>query len=149
MDKPNRILPKTVFNEVLNGLLMLLALRLPGTPAADAIAATAAAWEIALTSGKAWRDEDAPRFQTAFATLAATAEAWPAPAALLKAMPPPPEPRKSYLNVATSVVSWLLTRDHKRIAILYLLTVTAMFAIGSFAIGVVRLNLILPHLCCW
>lgn len=92
MDKPNRILPKTVFNEVLNGLLMLLALRLPGTPAADAIAATAAAWEIALTSGKAWRDEDAPRFQTAFATLAATAEAWPAPAALLKAMPPPPEP---------------------------------------------------------
>ena len=32
MDKPQRTLPKTVFNEVLNGLLLLLALRLPGTP---------------------------------------------------------------------------------------------------------------------
>ena len=56
MDKPNRILPKTVFNEVLNGLLMLLALRLPGTPAADAIAATAAGfvclWFLKPTQGE-------------------------------------------------------------------------------------------------
>ena len=48
-------------------------------------------------------------------------------------LPPVPEPRKNYLNVATSVISWLLTRDHKRIAILYLLTIVVMFVIGSFA----------------
>ena len=84
MNKPQRTLPKTVFNEVLNGLLLLLALRLPGTPAAEAITATAAAWEIALTSGKAWRGEDAPRFQAAFATLAATADQPPSRGCELK-----------------------------------------------------------------
>jgi cytochrome c oxidase subunit 1 len=63
------------------------------------------------------------------------------------ALPPiPPEPggRVHYLNVATGVTSWLLTRDHKRIAILYLLTVTAMFVLGSVAIAIVRLHLMTP-----
>ena len=60
-------------------------------------------------------------------------------------LPPVPEPRKNYLNVATSVISWLLTRDHKRIAILYLLTIVVMFVIGGFAIFLIRLNLMVPE----
>src|SRR5437588_1831798 len=58
--------------------------------------------------------------------------------------PPPVEPRENYLTVAYGVASWLLTKDHKRIAILYLLTVTLMFVIGGVAITIVRLNLMTP-----
>lgn len=51
----------------------------------------------------------------------------------------------NYLNVAYGVVSWLLTKDHKRIAILYLICVTIMFFIGGFAISVARLHLLSPE----
>ena len=57
----------------------------------------------------------------------------------------PPEAPENYLNVAHGVLSWLLTKDHKRIAILYLVTVTVMFFIGGFAITIVRLNLMTPE----
>jgi cytochrome c oxidase subunit 1 len=66
-------------------------------------------------------------------------------------LPPAPQPalpqaeRSNYLNVAYGVVSWLLTKDHKRIAILYLISVTGMFLIGGFAISVVRLHLLTPQ----
>jgi cytochrome c oxidase subunit 1 len=53
-------------------------------------------------------------------------------------------PRESYLNIAHGVASWLLTKDHKRIAILYLVTLTATFFLGGAAITVVRLNLMTP-----
>ena len=43
------------------------------------------------------------------------------------------------------MLSWLLTKDHKRIAILYLITVTVMFFIGGLAITIVRLNLMTPE----
>src|SRR5207249_8429481 len=39
---------------------------------------------------------------------------------------------------------WLLTTDHKRIAILYLLSITFFFAIGGLAATVVRLDLMTP-----
>ncbi len=55
------------------------------------------------------------------------------------------EPRETYLNIAYGLVSWLLTKDHKRIALLYLLTVTVMFFIGGVAITIVRLNLMTPE----
>jgi cytochrome c oxidase subunit 1 len=55
------------------------------------------------------------------------------------------EPRATYLNVAYGVTSWLLTRDHKRIAILYLVVITVMFFIGGLAITIVRLNLMTPE----
>jgi len=58
---------------------------------------------------------------------------------------PAEEPRPNYLNVAYGLISWLLTKDHKRIAILYLLTVTAMFFIGGGAVTIVRLNLMTPE----
>ena len=40
-------------------------------------------------------------------------------------------PERSYLFEGYSIRSWLLTTDHKRIAILYLLSITFFFAIGS------------------
>src|SRR5947209_2074264 len=62
--------------------------------------------------------------------------------------PSPPEPRPitraDYLNVAYGVRSWLLTVDHKRIAIMYLVSITLMFFIGSAFAVVLRLELATP-----
>jgi cytochrome c oxidase subunit I len=53
--------------------------------------------------------------------------------------------RKNYLNASHTVASWLLTVDHKRIAILYLISITAMFFVGGmFAVGI-RLELVTPQ----
>ena len=40
-------------------------------------------------------------------------------------------PGTNYLNVSHTVKSWLLTKDHKRIAILYLISITFFFLIGE------------------
>jgi cytochrome c oxidase subunit 1 len=53
-------------------------------------------------------------------------------------------PVHSYLNASRGIASWLLTKDHKRIAILYLIPITAMFFIGAFFMAIVRLNLMTP-----
>jgi cytochrome c oxidase subunit I len=50
-----------------------------------------------------------------------------------------------YLNVAYTVKSWLLTRDHKRIGILYLLTITFFFLIGGAAAVLLRVELLTPQ----
>ena len=50
-------------------------------------------------------------------------------------------PQRNYLNADHTIKSWLLTTDHKRIAILYLISVTAMFFVGSIAAGIIRLEL--------
>jgi cytochrome c oxidase subunit 1 len=50
----------------------------------------------------------------------------------------------TYLNVDFGVKSWLLTTDHKRIALLYLVSITLMFFIGGLAISIVRLQLLTP-----
>ena len=53
-------------------------------------------------------------------------------------------PGTNYLNANYGIRSWLLTIDHKRIAILYLLSVTVFFFIGSlFAVGI-RMELLTP-----
>ncbi|MBI2833010.1 MAG: cbb3-type cytochrome c oxidase subunit I, partial [Acidobacteria bacterium] len=54
------------------------------------------------------------------------------------------EPRQHYLNANYGVKSWLLTRDHKRIALLYLASVTLMFFLGGFFALLVRLELLTP-----
>ena len=54
-------------------------------------------------------------------------------------------PQTNYLNASYSVTSWLLTTDHKRIAILYLLPITLMFFIGGLAISIDRLSLMTPN----
>jgi cytochrome c oxidase subunit 1 len=65
---------------------------------------------------------------------------------LPQARPRPPKvPGENYLNVAFGWRSWLFTTDHKRIAILYLLTITFMFFVGGAAATVVRLNLMVPN----
>jgi len=65
--------------------------------------------------------------------------------------PPPPEkpsaPVKepvNYLTVAYGVKSWLLTVDHKRIALLYMFSISIMFAIGGIFATLIRLELITP-----
>ncbi len=50
----------------------------------------------------------------------------------------------SYLTKEESLASWLLTRDHKRIAILYFISITFFFFIGGFAAMLIRLQLINP-----
>ncbi len=55
------------------------------------------------------------------------------------------EPREHYLNVRYGVKSWLLTVDHKRIAILYLVGVTIFFAIGGVFAALIRMELLTPE----
>lgn len=64
-----------------------------------------------------------------------------------RAAPTPPEPedpKVNYLNNGYSLWSWLSTVDHKRIGILYLVSITVFFLIGGIAAGLVRLNLLSP-----
>src|SRR5687767_10688141 len=53
-------------------------------------------------------------------------------------------PSLTYLNNGHGAASWLLTRDHKRIALLYLVSITAFFVIGGFFAMMVRLELLTP-----
>jgi cytochrome c oxidase subunit 1 len=53
--------------------------------------------------------------------------------------------RADYLNISHKVASWLLTRDHKRIAIMYMISVTLFFFIGGAAAVVMRLELMTPR----
>ena len=55
------------------------------------------------------------------------------------------EHRLHYLNVSYGVKSWLFTTDHKRIAWLYLLSVTFFFFIGGMAATLLRLELLTPQ----
>src|SRR6516164_11718340 len=63
-------------------------------------------------------------------------------------VPSPPEPRPitraDYLNAAYGVRSWLLTTDHKRIAILYLVSISLMFFVGGIFAILIRLELATP-----
>ena len=51
----------------------------------------------------------------------------------------------SYLAAGHRVRSWLLTTDHKRIAILYFATITVFFLIGGAAATLMRLELFTPE----
>jgi cytochrome c oxidase subunit I len=53
-------------------------------------------------------------------------------------------PRKNYLNNGYSIWSWLFTKDHKRIAIMYLLTVSLFFLAGGLYASAIRLELLTP-----
>jgi cytochrome c oxidase subunit 1 len=61
-----------------------------------------------------------------------------------EAIEPRPRPQPDYLNVNYGVWSWLFTIDHKRIAILYLVSVTLMFFVGGAFAVVIRLELATP-----
>ncbi|MBZ5564462.1 MAG: cbb3-type cytochrome c oxidase subunit I, partial [Acidobacteriia bacterium] len=57
----------------------------------------------------------------------------------------PVESRVHYLNANYGIRSWLFTTDHKRIALLYLVSITFFFMIGGAAAVLMRLNLIEPQ----
>lgn len=60
--------------------------------------------------------------------------------------PTPPEShRRHYLNVRYSPWSWFLSTDHKRIAILYMISITLFFFIGGAAAVLFRLELLTPE----
>jgi cytochrome c oxidase subunit 1 len=52
--------------------------------------------------------------------------------------------RENYLNEDYGIKSWLLTTDHKRIGLLYLLSITAFFFVGGFFAMLIRLELLTP-----
>ena len=54
-------------------------------------------------------------------------------------------PRTHYLNAAYGLKSWLLTRDHKRIALLYLVSVSIFFALGGLMAVLIRMELVTPE----
>ena len=51
---------------------------------------------------------------------------------------------KNYINVSYSLRSWLLTVDHKRIGILYLLSISFFFVVGGLFAMLLRLELMTP-----
>ncbi|HMP75979.1 MAG TPA: cbb3-type cytochrome c oxidase subunit I [Kiritimatiellia bacterium] len=55
------------------------------------------------------------------------------------------DPPKHYLNNGLTIRSWLLSVDHKRIAILYLISLTLFFLLGGAAAAVFRIDLMTPQ----
>ncbi|HKB71614.1 MAG TPA: cytochrome c oxidase subunit I [Thermoanaerobaculia bacterium] len=55
-----------------------------------------------------------------------------------------PSARPDYLNDGYGIKSWLLTRDHKRIALLYLASITLFFMLGGVFALLIRLELLTP-----
>ncbi|HXJ22521.1 MAG TPA: cbb3-type cytochrome c oxidase subunit I [Polyangia bacterium] len=64
-----------------------------------------------------------------------------APAEILAESTPEPD----YLSVESGIWSWLNTRDHKRIGVMFLATVTAMFLIGGCFALAMRTELLTPN----
>jgi len=58
---------------------------------------------------------------------------------------PPELPGKHYLNATYGISSWLLTLDHKRIALLYLISITLFFFVGGAFAVALRLELLTPQ----
>ncbi|HEY6969672.1 MAG TPA: cbb3-type cytochrome c oxidase subunit I, partial [Candidatus Angelobacter sp.] len=57
----------------------------------------------------------------------------------------PVMPARHYLNDNYGIRSWLLTKDHKRIAVLYLISITFFFFIGGIYASLIRLHLLTPN----
>ncbi|MBV9132545.1 MAG: cytochrome c oxidase subunit I [Chloroflexi bacterium] len=55
-----------------------------------------------------------------------------------------PARQRSYVTTEYAIRSWLLTTDHKRIGILYLISITLMFFVGGAAATLMRLELLTP-----
>ena len=53
--------------------------------------------------------------------------------------------RETYLNSGYGLKSWLLTKDHKRIAVLYFITISIFFAVGGLFASLIRLELLTPQ----
>ena len=84
--------PQWLENSLIEGLQMLLTLRLRNAPASDTIDAVVDVWVAVFAARPIGWDEprDAPRLHQAFAKVGGKLDHWPAPAHVLEAMPPPP-----------------------------------------------------------
>ena len=58
---------------------------------------------------------------------------------------PVAQEQENYLNNSYGLKSWLLTKDHKRIALLYLATITLFFFIGGAFATLIRVELLTPQ----
>lgn len=56
----------------------------------------------------------------------------------------PLEEKPNFLTAKYGILSWLLTLDHKRIGILYIITLTLFFMAGGVYAGLIRLELLTP-----
>jgi cytochrome c oxidase subunit 1 len=61
------------------------------------------------------------------------------------AMPMSADEPENYLTAEHTVRSWLLTTDHKRIGILYLVSIFFFFIVAAVAVGIMRIELLKPH----
>ncbi len=61
------------------------------------------------------------------------------------AIPEHAAPTSNYLTNGQTIKSWLLTLDHKRIALLYLVSISFMFVVGGMAASMVRIELLTPQ----
>lgn len=59
-------------------------------------------------------------------------------------MAPTADSANSYLWQDGTLRSWLLTTDHKRIALLYMASITAFFILGGVGAALIRLQLLVP-----
>ena len=57
----------------------------------------------------------------------------------------PPTREDTYLTAETGLASWLLSTDHKRIALLYMAGLTLFFFVGAAGAAAVRLELFTPE----
>ena len=55
------------------------------------------------------------------------------------------EPPRSFYTHKSGLKNWLVTTDHKRIAILYTITITIFFIMGGVAAAMMRINLVEPQ----
>jgi cytochrome c oxidase subunit 1 len=59
------------------------------------------------------------------------------------------QPVRHYINNGSTIASWLFTVDHKRIALMYLVSLLVFFLLGGAAVAFVRLDLMTPAgICC-
>ena len=58
---------------------------------------------------------------------------------------PRAQEKPNYLNAEYGWKSWLLTTDHKRIAVLYIISISAMFLLGGIFAMLMRLELLTPQ----
>ncbi len=53
--------------------------------------------------------------------------------------------REDYLSAGYDLKSWLLTKDHKRVAVLYFLAISVFFALGCVFAGLMRVESLTPR----
>jgi hypothetical protein len=109
---PNGAPPAWLHNLLIEGLQLLLVLRLKDTPASDTLVPVANVWiDVLWHSPTRWDEAaDTPRLRAAFRALGIKADRWPAPAQLLRELPgrvsppalpaPRPDPAKARAGLA-------------------------------------------------